>query len=207
MTTIGTQLSAARKQQGWSVESVSFKSKIRPSIIENLEADNYSQFSSESYAKSFLRKYSEMLGLDLENEIQDLLLEEPETDVNRLPQERVKESLESAEFSKKSIRFRKAQRTKGSPIFLIGSVIVLATVISVFYYLGSQANKAAEEGEQDLVEGEIFSRSKAASNNPLRSKDTIEPIAAPISKAKPMASSIPSSETDPGESIDPLSDY
>lgn len=221
MTTIGSQLSSARKELGLSVESVSFESKIRPSIIENLEADNYSQFSSASYVKSFIRKYSELLGLDLENEIQNLVLEEPEKKRQYQPQENVKESLESAEFSKKNVRYRKAQRSKGSPIFLVGSVLLLITGIVYFYHLGSQASQA-EEGAEDLVEefdskDDAFIRTKAASDNSIRSKNTLNPIEAPVSTAKPMAAtrrSVPADDQrtpikpdNSADALSPLSDY
>jgi cytoskeletal protein RodZ len=46
--------------------------KIRPERVLDLEADDYSEFPSLVYAKSFLSKYANLLGIDIRSELDNL---------------------------------------------------------------------------------------------------------------------------------------
>lgn len=61
---IGEQLRKARENGGLTVEDVQFRTRIPHSVIEALEAGDFSVFSSPAYAKSFLSQYSEFVGVD-----------------------------------------------------------------------------------------------------------------------------------------------
>ena len=65
--TIGDRLKEKRLELGYSIEKVSNELKIRPEFIKALESDNYSVFSSDLYAKGFIKNYSKYLELDPEN--------------------------------------------------------------------------------------------------------------------------------------------
>ncbi len=65
--TIGDRLKEKRLKLGYSIEKVSNELKIRPEFIKALESDNYSVFSSDLYAKGFIKNYSKYLELDPEN--------------------------------------------------------------------------------------------------------------------------------------------
>jgi cytoskeletal protein RodZ len=58
---IGRLLSDAREKAGMSVDDVVFQARIPRTVIEALEAEDFSVFTSPTYAKSFLRQYSDFL--------------------------------------------------------------------------------------------------------------------------------------------------
>lgn len=61
---IGERLQQARERAGLTVDDVIFKTRIPRSVVEALEAANFSVFSSPTYAKSFLAQYSGFLGVE-----------------------------------------------------------------------------------------------------------------------------------------------
>lgn len=61
---IGERLQKARELAGLEVEDVTFKTRIPRSVIEALEAGDFSVFSTPTYAKSFLSQYSDYLNVD-----------------------------------------------------------------------------------------------------------------------------------------------
>ena len=61
---IGRTLQEAREQAGLEVVDVIYQARIPKSVIEALEAEDFSFFSSPTYAKSFLRQYSQFLEVD-----------------------------------------------------------------------------------------------------------------------------------------------
>lgn len=61
---IGERLVRAREKAGLSVEDVAFKTRIPHTVIEALEAADFSVFSSPTYAKSFLSQYSDFLNVE-----------------------------------------------------------------------------------------------------------------------------------------------
>ena len=61
---IGGRLQEAREQAGLTVEDVQFQTRIPKSVIEALEAGNFSVFASPTYAKSFLSQYSGFLKVE-----------------------------------------------------------------------------------------------------------------------------------------------
>ena len=63
---IGRSLIDAREEAGLDVTDVMYLTKIPRSVVEALEAEDFSFFSSPTYAKSFLRQYSEFLKVDAE---------------------------------------------------------------------------------------------------------------------------------------------
>ncbi len=61
---IGERLSKARECAGLTVDDVIFRTRIPRSVVEALEAGDFSVFSSPTYAKSFLSQYSGFLDVD-----------------------------------------------------------------------------------------------------------------------------------------------
>ncbi|RYD35130.1 MAG: hypothetical protein EOP87_07890 [Verrucomicrobiaceae bacterium] len=61
---IGERLTKAREAAGLTVDDVMFKTRIPRSVIDALEAGDFSVFSSPTYAKSFLSQYSAYLNVD-----------------------------------------------------------------------------------------------------------------------------------------------
>ena len=61
---IGETLADAREQAGLSVLQVSERTRIRPSIIRNIEADDYSECGGDFYARGDIRSIAEVVGAD-----------------------------------------------------------------------------------------------------------------------------------------------
>ncbi len=61
---IGLKLKAAREAAGLEIGEAAAQAQIPKTAAEALEAEDFSNFPSPVYAKSFLVKYSELLGVD-----------------------------------------------------------------------------------------------------------------------------------------------
>lgn len=64
MKTVGTILRDARLARKVSLEQAEAATKIRVKFLAGIESDDYSSLPSLSYAKGFVKNYSEYLGLD-----------------------------------------------------------------------------------------------------------------------------------------------
>jgi cytoskeleton protein RodZ len=64
METIGDILKKKRLEKGYTLEEASNITKIRKKYLEALENCNYEEIPDKVYTKSFLKIYSEFLGLD-----------------------------------------------------------------------------------------------------------------------------------------------
>ena len=63
-TDIGEQLRKAREIRHETLKDVEFALRIPEPVLTELEANDYSSFSSPTYAKSFLKQYSQYLEVD-----------------------------------------------------------------------------------------------------------------------------------------------
>jgi cytoskeleton protein RodZ len=64
MKSVGKQLQEARLAKNWTPELAARETKIKVERVRDLEADDYSQFSSPTYARGFVRTYARALSLD-----------------------------------------------------------------------------------------------------------------------------------------------
>ena len=64
MKTVGKQLQEARQAKNWTPELAARETKIKVERLRDLESDDYSHFSSPTYARGFVRTYARALGLD-----------------------------------------------------------------------------------------------------------------------------------------------
>lgn len=64
MKTVGSILKEARVARNLTLSQAEQATKIRVKFLEGIEADEYSGLPSLSYAKGFVKNYSEYLGLD-----------------------------------------------------------------------------------------------------------------------------------------------
>lgn len=156
MATIGQELGGTRRDKGLTVEDVAHETRIHPTMIRSIEEDDFSMFASVAYAKSFIRNYSEYLGLDLSDAMETL-------------NDSVSISLSENELldeMKKTIRkdsnFRSGRRPKlfrrrldkpgGAPIFLNFILAVLIGGLIIFYFLGYNAS-TPDEAKSGIANG------------------------------------------------------
>ena len=64
MKPVGKQLQEARLAKNWTPELAARETKIKVDRVHDLEADDYSNFTSPTYARGFVRTYARALGLD-----------------------------------------------------------------------------------------------------------------------------------------------
>lgn len=62
--TIGQELRAAREDAHLSIEQVAQRTKVRPGILENIEADNHQALPALTYTLGFVKAYARTVGLD-----------------------------------------------------------------------------------------------------------------------------------------------
>ena len=67
--TIGQKLKAAREKAGLSILDASDETRIPVARLQMLEADNFAAFGNMAYARSFLKNYSNVLGVDASEEL------------------------------------------------------------------------------------------------------------------------------------------
>lgn len=61
---VGERIAAARIARGMSIEDVATATRLRPLIIEAIEADDYEISGGEAYLIGHLRMIAEVVGLD-----------------------------------------------------------------------------------------------------------------------------------------------
>lgn len=115
MKTVGSILREARTSRGLSLEDVERDTKIRKKFLAAIESDNYSPLPSLSYAKGFVRNYSEYLGLNSANVMAFFRRQTKETPKSSLLPKGVEKTLNPTLF----------QLTPGRFIFLTVSALVV----------------------------------------------------------------------------------
>jgi transcriptional regulator with XRE-family HTH domain len=63
-TSFGQLLSAAREQRGLSIADAAHETRIPAQRLRYLESGNFAAFGSMTYARSFIRQYSDFLDVD-----------------------------------------------------------------------------------------------------------------------------------------------
>ena len=61
---VGEALIRAREAAGLSLEDVAAQTKIRPTILAAMEADDFSVCGGDAYARGQLRSIAQVVGLD-----------------------------------------------------------------------------------------------------------------------------------------------
>ena len=56
--TLGSVLKTAREQMGLSIAETAVKLHLRPGIVENLEADDFSNIASSTYVRGYVKNYA-----------------------------------------------------------------------------------------------------------------------------------------------------
>ncbi|WP_394229111.1 RodZ domain-containing protein [Shewanella colwelliana] len=61
---LGQLLKDAREQRGSSIAQIAEQLHLRPSIIEDIEADNFENIASATYVKGYIKNYARVVELD-----------------------------------------------------------------------------------------------------------------------------------------------
>lgn len=63
--TLGSLLKTAREKMGLSIAETAVKLHLRPFIVENIEADNFTNIASSTYVRGYVKNYARMVGADI----------------------------------------------------------------------------------------------------------------------------------------------
>jgi len=72
METIGSYLRQQREKAGISLEQISVTTKIRPSLLRNLERDQLDDLPGGVFVRGFVKAYGEAVGTSLERPLEIL---------------------------------------------------------------------------------------------------------------------------------------
>lgn len=148
MATIGQKLAEAREDLGLSVEDAAHETRIHPNMILNIEEDDFSMFPSVSYARSFIRNYSEFLDVDLSQAMEAL----DRSVSGRLGENELMTEMKKTTRKERRFRLgrspktpkRRAEKAGGAPMLLNLLLLLLIGALGLFYYLGYNADTAEE---------------------------------------------------------------
>ncbi len=157
MPTIGKKLEETRRSRGLSLEDVARATRIHCAVIARMEDDDFSQFPSVAYARSFLRQYGRHLGLDLEEPLAALCAREARFTEDALMAE-MKRPLGPRRTFRRSLalllarlrRPRLSRRGPTRPLLLNLLLILLMAAIGLFYLLGFHA-PTPEQAREDIA--------------------------------------------------------
>lgn len=156
MPTIGEKLEETRLRHGYSVEDVAHETRIHPNMIIRIEEDDFSQFPSVAYAKSFIRKYSEHLGVDLGDAMETLNGGVMRLGDNELMGEMKKTIHKDRRFrlerTPRALRRRRSDKPAGAPLFLNLVLGTLIVSLGLFYFLGYNA-PSAQKAKEEIARG------------------------------------------------------
>jgi cytoskeletal protein RodZ len=155
MPTIGEKLEETRLRRGLTVEDVAHKTRIHPNMLIRIEEDDFSQFPSVAYAKSFIRKYSEHLGVDLGDAMETLNGGVMRLGENELMGEMKKTIHKDRRFrlerTPRAFR-RRSDKPAGAPLFLNLVLGTLIVSLGLFYFLGYNA-PSAQKAKEEIARG------------------------------------------------------
>ena len=122
MFEIGATLRTAREQRGVSIDAAAEATKIRSSYLVALEEEDFERLPGPTYARGFLRSYSEFLELDAQ-----LLIDEFSERFSSAPWEADDEVM----FPRRRSARANRNSSRGSGIVIVAIVGILAIAILI----------------------------------------------------------------------------
>ena len=126
MKTVGSILKEARVYKGLSLDQVEKDTKIRAKFLDSLENDDYTSLPSVSYAKGFVKNYSEYLGLNSNHVLAFFRRQTKDSTRTSLLPKGVTEALNKPFFHLTPKRFL--------TIFLLSLMIIFLSYLGMQYY-------------------------------------------------------------------------
>lgn len=139
---IGGEVAEARERLRLSVDELADRTRIRPFVIESIEADYFAPCGGDFYARGHLRMLARVLGID-----GDPLVSSYDEHFATSPiRARDVFEVELANGTKGMVRGGDSRANWGA---LIGAVLVLAMLWGLASYFTEQGGAAADEGQPD----------------------------------------------------------
>ena len=150
---VGQQLQRARERKGLSVSDVAEQQHLRSSIIQAIEAGDYSKIDTELFLKGYVRTYARQVDLDGDALIRDL-------DAELAPIRQQKEDEQQA-HPLANIERRRERKRQLAKALLVVFLLALAGY-GVFHYLSGPDGGIPEEPAADVEPAESPSEQDGA---------------------------------------------
>ena len=178
MKSVGKQLQEARLAKNWTPELAARETKIKVDRVRDLEADNYANFTSPTYARGFVRTYARALGLDEYRILRQLDNKLPDDDSANIVTD-----TGVAYLPETAMPPRAAHRdyTGLYIVMALGGVVILISSFVLFqaYRVGELSSWFAS-GTPDNVASSTASTNTATGEAPMRAKPIDSDQAPPI---------------------------
>jgi cytoskeleton protein RodZ len=147
--TIGKQLLRARQARGLTLEEAALETRIRASQLAALEADDYSSFGNNTYARGFLQIYGKFLRVDVGAVTRELESANPISVgdyqyLNAVSEEEPKR--EQPRMRSMSRREPERRRPSIAPLIAFVVMLVIAGLIADFYFRAQRLDTSPAKG-------------------------------------------------------------
>ena len=150
MKSVGQQLQEARQAKNWTPELAARETKIKVERVRDLEADDYSHFSSPTYARGFVRTYARALGLDEYRLLRQLDNKLPEDDNASFAQDNGLPYV--PETSKPAMHVSSAPRTGLYIVLGLGcAVVFIISFVLVQAYRAGELQRYFADDKSDSI--------------------------------------------------------
>jgi len=145
MEPVGKLLKEKRLEKGLILDDVADVTKIRKKYLEALESGNYGEIPDKVYTKSFLKIYSEFLGIDRVYVLKRYLDEVSQEDSIIAPKQYNQKSFGERNFPK--------EKTRNNRLFsvLIGVLVIAMLVWGFIFIKGRSKNGIVAENKTTLT--------------------------------------------------------
>jgi cytoskeleton protein RodZ len=180
---VGRKLQQARLARKLEIEDVAERTKIRPDRLIDLEADEYSHFPNQTYAKSFLAKYARFLGLDIQQELDDFQISSAISMgdyqyLSSMPPHNAQQARWTQRIQPKGFRVHPAIVAVLVLIVLVGVPVVSYLALNIPRVAGTNFSAANESANQAAV----------------ASAHAVSPVPSPADSTQALAAQSPSGE-------------
>ena len=178
MKSVGKQLQEARLARNWTPELAARETKIKVERVRDLEADNYANFTSPTYARGFVRTYARALGLDEYRILRQLDNKLPDDDSANIVTD-----TGVAYLPETAMPPRAAHRdyTGLYVVMALGAVVILISTFVLFEaYRAGELSSWFASGSSESVASATTSTNTATGETPLRAKPIDSDQAPPI---------------------------
>jgi cytoskeleton protein RodZ len=165
---VGADLSAARERLGWDLPAIAAHLRIRPAVLDAIEAGRISDLPSGAYALGYLRTYATALGLD------------PDEIVRRFRAEA------AAATRKPPLKFPAPVPERGVPA---GAAVLVGALLVVGAYAGWYQLSGGRPGEEPVRQ--VPQRLAELVRPPPPAPVPVPPPAAPVAEAEPPVPDMP----------------
>ncbi len=148
---VGTYLREAREASGYSVEQISAKTRLRVSLIKDLESDNFQSCGGHAYARGHIRTIGQLVNADMDQLIVEFNLTSGEENLDRtmidlLTENSATPSKPARNFPHVSYKFMAT-----SAAVVVGLMILVPTANSMFSSSAKSSHKVSTANPSSKV--------------------------------------------------------